>query len=688
MSAATVKPGGTAAAGKRPEAEAIVLGREVCNDWQAASRREWLVTNGLGGFASGTVAGAVTRRYHALLVAALRPPVERTVTLVKIDAVVVIRGRRIELGANEYVDGTMHPRGYAHLESFRLDGTVPVWTYAVADVRLECRVLMARGRNTTYVVYRLLDATGPVAIELTPLCASRDYHWQQRGDAPIQTTTVDGGCEVHGPGGAFRVLAPTATFDLAPDWHWGVAHAIERDRRLGDGEDLYRPGRFVAQIERGASLTVVATTEPESPAPVAAVYAQLRDRESDLLSRVPAHWTDVRRRLVLAADQFVVSRGDRGSTLIAGYPWFTDWGRDTMIALPGIALCTGSPAVAGEILRTFAAHVHDGLLPNRFPDGAEPPEYNTVDATLWYFQAIAAWFAETHDLRMLADLYPVLTEIVERHDAGTRYGIAVDPSDGLLRAGEPGVQLTWMDARVDGRVITPRTGKPVEINALWHGALAHLADFADALGERLEAAALRRRAGAVARSFAARFWSEAHGYLHDVIDVPGSSMPDSTLRPNQLIACALPHALLDGARVRQVVDACSRELLTTYGLRSLAPTDPAYVPRYAGGPAERDAAYHQGTVWTWLLGPYVRAHLRAYGDAPAMRRVLEAASLALHADCLGQVGEIFDAEPPHRPGGCFAQAWSVGELLTAWDAVDSFQERAAGRSTNSNEVNA
>jgi predicted glycogen debranching enzyme len=651
--------------------ESPVLTRDIVNDWRVASRREWLVANGLGGYASGTVAGAATRRYHGLLVAARRPPVDRFVTLVKIDAAATVNGHRHELGANEYADGTVHPRGFTHLESFRLEGTVPVWTYAIADALLECRVFMAYGRNTTYVEYRLVGASGPVALELTPLCAWRDYHWQQRGDAPLAVARTDGGCEVRGSGGSYRILGRGAEFELAPDWHWHVAHAIERERGLGDGEDLFRPGRFAATLSPGATATLIATTELELPPDSDAVLDAVRAREAELLASLPSSWSAARRRLVLAADQFVVARGTRGSTIIAGYPWFTDWGRDTMIALPGLALSTGRPNVARDILQTFALHVHDGLLPNRFPDGDEPPEYNTVDATLWYFQAIGAWFAATRDRVALAALYPVLVDVVARHDAGTRFGIGVDPADGLLRAGEPGVQLTWMDARVDGRVITPRTGKPVEINALWHGALAHLAEFADVLGRGGDATIFGRRADEVARAFAERFWSEPHGHLHDVIDVPGGAAPDSSLRPNQLIACSLRHPLLDNERTRRVVDACSRELLTVCGLRTLSPRDAAYVPRYDGGPAERDAAYHQGTVWPWLLGAYVRAHLRAYGDVAAMRRLVETAARAIYADCIGQVAEIFDADPPHRAAGCFAQAWSVAELLTAWDAVDA-----------------
>jgi predicted glycogen debranching enzyme len=328
------------------------------------------------------------------------------------------------------------------------------------------------------------------------------------------------------------------------------------------------------------------------------------------------------------------------------------------------------------------------VLPNRFPDGDEAPEYNTVDATLWYFQAIAAYLDATHDLDVGARLYPVLADVIAWHDRGTHYGIAVDPADGLLRAGEPGVQLTWMDARVGDRVITPRTGKPVEINALWHGALAVLGDLAARLGREVEAAQWRARAERVAASFAMRFWCDRLGHLHDVIDVPGSDAPDSTLRPNQLIACALRHELLDADRTRAVVDSCARELLTKFGLRTLPCGHPQYVAHYGGGPAERDAAYHQGTAWAWLLGPFVRAHLRAYGDAVAARGIVLGALQHLRAGCVGQYAEIFDADPPHLPAGCLAQAWSVAELVSAWAAIDAHERDAKPTFPAAFEVNA
>jgi predicted glycogen debranching enzyme len=663
-----------------PRVEPVALGREVCGDFDAATRREWLITNGIGGFGCGTVAGAVTRRYHGLLVAALQPPVARTVTLVKADASAGYRGRRVELGTNEYADGTRNPEGYRRLESFVLDGSVPTWTWAIADARLECRVFMAHGHNTTYVRYTLRRATTPVTLELAPLVAWRDYHWHQHGPGHFEVGAVADGCLVTAAGGRFRILAEGGRFEADADWHWNLLHRAERERGLDDREDLFRPGRFLFTLPPGGSVTLLATTEDAPPAPAAEALIALRNREHELVDRLPADSPALIRRLALSADQFIVARGGAdvapGSTVIAGYPWFTDWGRDTMIALPGLTLAVGRPEIAREVLATFARHVDRGLLPNRFPDGAEPPEYNTVDATLWYFQAIGAYLESTDDDELAAALYPVLTDIIDWHDRGTRYGIAVDPVDQLLRAGEPGVQLTWMDARVGDWVVTPRTGKAVEINALWHGALMVLAQVAGRLDEPAAALEYRRRAEVVARAFNERFWYADGGFLYDVIDTPGSAAPDAALRPNQLIACALPFGLVEVARMRQVVDVCAGRLLTSFGLRSLAADLPGYAPYYRGGPVERDGAYHQGTVWAWLLGPFVRAHLNAWGDPAAALGYLEPIGQHLADACLGQVSEVFDAEPPHLPGGCFAQAWSVAEVIAAWTEA----RRLAGRS--------
>jgi predicted glycogen debranching enzyme len=379
-------------------------------------------------------------------------------------------------------------------------------------------------------------------------------------------------------------------------------------------------------------------------------------------------------QLARAADQFVVARPTReepgGKSVIAGYPWFGDWGRDTMIALPGLTVATGRPDVARPILTTFARYVDRGMLPNRFPDAGEAPEYNTVDATLWYVEAIRAYLAATDDDALLKDLFPVLEEIVRWHRQGTRYGIVEDPADGLLRAGEPGVQLTWMDARVGDWVVTPRIGKPVEVNALWYNALRALGGFARRLGRAAEP--WDRLAARVAASFD-RFWNDAAGYCLDVLDGPAGA--DATLRPNQIFAVALPESPLPAARQRAVVDACARHLLASFGLRSLDPRHPDYRGHYGGGPRERDGAYHQGPVWGWLLGPFVIAHLRVYGDAAAAQAFLRPVAHHLADYGVGTVAELFDGDPPHTPRGCIAQGWSVAETLRAWLTIARAAER-------------
>ena len=413
--------------------------------------------------------------------------------------------------------------------------------------------------------------------------------------------------------------------------------------------------------------------------------ARERARQAGLLRALPAGEPPWVRHLALAADQFVVRRsladgpgptGTAGRTIIAGYPWFGDWGRDTMIALPGLTLSTGRAEIAADVLRTFRRYLDRGMLPNRFPDevdpGAAAPEYNTVDATLWYFHAVHQYLLHTGDLALAEELYPALAEIVDRHRRGTRHAIRVDADDGLLYAGEPGVQLTWMDARVGDRVVTPRIGKPVEVNALWHNALRVMADLADRLGAAEDGARYRAAAEQAADSFRRRFWYPAGGYLHDVIDGPEGEPAadgrryDGRLRPNQIFAVSLPFPLLADDQARAVVDACARRLWTSYGLRSLAPDDPDYVGRYGGGPAERDAGYHRGTVWGWLLGPFATAHYRVYRDPAATRGILAPLKDHLADAGLGSISEVFDGDPPHLPGGCVAQAWSVAEVLRAW----------------------
>jgi predicted glycogen debranching enzyme len=650
-------------------------GREVCGEVATAERREWLCANGLGGFASGTVAGTLTRRYHGLLVAALVPPLGRTQVAAKREEDVAGGGGTWALGANHWTDGSLAPQGFRHLERFRLDGTSPVWTYACGDALLEKRVWMEPGANTTYVRYEALRAAQPLGLTLRSLVNYRDYPATTRSDGWVmQVTPVVGGLRVCAFDGAapLWMLGAGAEAEPVHAWYHHFALPRERERGLEAEDDHLHAGTFRTTLRTGEALTVVLSTEPTLSADGA--WRRRQDHEADLLARCTRAWPGVAeapawiRHLVLAADQFVARRPladePEGMTIIAGYPWFGDWGRDTMIALPGLALATGRPELAARVLRTFARFLDRGMLPNRFPDSGETAEYNTVDATLWWVEAIRATHEATGDGALLKDLFPALESVVDWHRRGTRYGIAEDPVDGLLRAGEPGVQLTWMDARVGDRVVTPRIGKPVEINALWYNALRAMAGFARRLGRPpapWEAAAERVRAGF------GRFWYERGGYCYDVLAGPEGD--DRALRPNQVLAVSLPESPLTPERQRRVVAACGRHLLTSFGLRSLATAESAYRAHCTGGPAERDEAYHQGTVWGWLLGPFALAHARAHGDPAAARAFLEPMAHHLDDYGVGSLAEIFDGDAPFSPRGCIAQAWSVGETLRAWRAL-------------------
>jgi predicted glycogen debranching enzyme len=661
----------------------LAWGREICSDLPLAESREWLCANGIGGYASGTVAGSLTRRYHGLLVAALEPPLGRTLLVAKVDEQIEYAGLTRSLFVNRWSDGVVDPSGYLDLEAFRLDGTTPVWTYACADALLEKRIFMEPGANTTYVQYRLLRGEGPATLEIKTLVNYRDYHATTRGDGwQMRIEPVAHGLRVVAFDGARPVvlLAEGAEAQPAHAWYRGFRLAAEEARGLDAREDHLHAGTLRLRLEPDATRTLVLSCEPAPSLDGEGAWARRQRHETELLRR----WEEARpaaepaaewvRQLVLAADQFVVRRplpdDPEGMSILAGYHWFGDWGRDTMISLPGLTIATGRPEIGRRVLSTFARFVDHGMLPNRFPDAGEVPEYNTADATLWYFEAIRAYHAVTDDDVLLKDLFPVLGDIIAWHRRGTRYGIAEDPTDGLLRAGEPGVQLTWMDARIGDWVVTPRTGKSVEINALWYNALRAMAMFARRLGEPAgpwETLARRAREGFE------RFWNATAGYCYDVIDGPAGN--DDALRPNQIFAVSLAESPLSSERQRQVVNACARYLLTSFGLRSLAPNHPRYHGGYGGGPAERDAVYHQGPAWAWLLGPFALAHLRVHGDPDAARSFL--APLANHlADYgVGSIAEIFEGDPPFRPHGCIAQAWSVSETLRAWQIIAATRSR-------------
>ncbi len=643
----------------------------MCGDLAAGLRREWLVTNGLGGYASGTLAGINTRRYHGLLVAALAPPVERTVLAGGLVEWASYDGQRYPLSTHQYGDGTVDPRGYLHIQEFALDGMLPVWTFALGDALLERRVWMEYRANTTYVHYRLVRGARLLELDVTPLVTYRDFHALSSGGRwRPGVGRAPGGAMIRAFEGArpFWLLSDAGRFVEGGDWYWNFLHQEETARGLDDRSDLYAAGRFIVSLARGERLTLVLTTEPDADLDGGRALVRAEERQQSLLGRAGAAQAHpVVRQLVLAADQFIVARQDGGTTVIAGYPWFNDWGRDTMIALPGLTLATGRAEDAGDVLRAFRPFVQDGLIPNNFPDrGGADPGYNTADASLWYVLAVRAYYEATQDARLLHDLLPALRDIIDRYISGTRFGIGVDPGDGLLRAGEPGTQVTWMDARVGDRVVTPRLGKPVEINALWYNALRALAALLAAGGEEA-ARTYDALADRVRTSFRRRFVRPGQTHLADVVDGPEGD--DLALRPNQLFAVSLPFPLLDDAEAAAVVDAAGRTLLTSYGLRSLSPDHPAYQGRYGGDQRRRDGGYHQGTVWAWLLGPYAEAYYRVSGDMARALRLLGPIEDHLRDAGLGTVSEIFEGDPPHLPRGCIAQAWSVSEILRVWKVL-------------------
>jgi len=649
------------------------------------------VTNGLGGFACGTVASANTRRYHGFLVASLRPPVERTLLVAKIEMSVDCpgmddRGSSIDLSANEFADGTISGCGFIHLESFTVRDGLPTWRYALGDALLEQQIFMAPGANTSYLRVELLRASAPLRVTFKPMVTYRDYHSQGRG---ARTFTVDADadrCTVRAFDGArpYRITISQGQFNAAPDWYFNFRHRMEAERGLDELEDLLMPGSFTTELAPRLPVYLIATAETAAPLAGAEVLDALKASAQRLAAGAPKTAPPWIRVLAQASDQFIVRRDASGSaaarSIMAGYPWFTDWGRDAMIALPGLATSLGRFDVAADILRSYTGFVDRGMLPNCFPDRGEAPAYNTADATLWMFHALDDYLQARADPDLVHAIFPTLLAIVHAHVDGTRYGIRVDPADGLLRAGEPGTQLTWMDAKHGDEVFTPRIGKPVEINALWLNALDVASRLAGQVGNPVEASFCYARLSQAAISFS-RFWNAARACLYDVIDVDGESASDARVRPNQIIAVALPYCALPPEQMRAVVDCCGRELLTSHGLRSLSPREPGYIGMYAGDPAQRDGAYHMGTVWAWLLGPFVRAHYRVYGDARLAQSFLDAIQTHLNSACLGSVSEIFDGDAPHVARGCFAQAWSVAEILRSWISLERRMETPTPSST-------
>jgi predicted glycogen debranching enzyme len=648
--------------------------------------REWLVTNALGGYAAGTIGGACTRRFHSQLVAALPAPLGRMVMFNHLEELLTdSRGNCWRLSGDEHgPEESRYPED-AILEEFRLELGVPCWVFSLDGIRLEKRLLMPHLQNTTYLVYRLLAGPDDLVLKLRPSLHFRPHEGLLSNPVPdVWNLQVrEGEMEISAsetlPSLRLRFLGDTTVSRLERIFPH-VFYRIERSRGYEFEGALWSPGVIEQPLRRGQASGLVASTESWEVVKAMdadAAFAAEQQRQLRLLEIAGGKANEpFAKQLVLAADQFIIipkSRpadtaaaravGDEPRTVIAGYHWFTDWGRDTMISLEGLTLVTGRQREAGSILRTFAGYVRDGLIPNLFPEGEHAGLYHTADATLWFFHAFDRYMEQTGDRVTLRQIVPVLVDIIEQHLRGTHFGIGVDPADGLLRQGAEGYQLTWMDAKVDGWVVTPRRGKAVEINALFYNALRVLEKYLAADGSP-EVGRIAMLADRVRASFNAKFWNETGQHLYDVIEGPDGGN-DPKLRPNQLFAISLPNPVLDESRWAAVVESCRKALLTPFGLRSLAPDDPDYKAYYDGDLHARDAAYHQGTVWGWLIGPFVDAWLRVHPeDRVGARRFLEGFDLS--DACVGQISEIFDATAPYAPRGCVAQAWSVAEVLRCW----------------------
>ena len=654
----------------------IQFGRNICADLLQGERHEWWLANGLGGYAAGNIAGTLTRRYHGLLVAPVSPPLGRHLVFAKGDATLIDGDERIPLFSNRWGDGSISPKGYLLVESFHLEGRMPVWRFAIGDVLIEQRIWMEQGANTTYLAFRLLSTNKvkrPLKLAIKLLANSRDHHgsghpWDFNPFIEKDTDTL----YVRNQNW-FTLTVKTGGGSLESDmtWYDNFHLSTERERGLPDKDSHLCIGEALLNLESNEWVGIVASTEDNPSNCLMEAMRRSLMFDADQLKRTQVtipefidapEWVN---QLVLSSSSFIFSRplphAPDGESIIAGYPWFGDWGRDTMIALPGLTLTTGRFDTARRILNTFARFINQGMLPNMFPGAGNTPEYNTVDAALWYIEAWRAYVAAMRETTSLKQIFPILVEIIDWYVKGTRYQIGVDPADGLLYAGESGIAVTWMDAKVGDFVVTPRIGKPVEINALWYNALITMAEFATMLKQpatQYQELAKKAKAGFK------RFIKADGTGLADVLDGPDGD--DCTLRPNQIFAVSLHASPLDANAQCEVVSVCRRELLTSYGLRSLNVSHPEFKPRYEGGVWERDTSYHQGTVWAYLLGHYAIAEYKVSGDAITAQANLEPMRDHLMDGGLGTVSEIFDGVVPYTPRGAPAQAWSVACILEAW----------------------
>jgi predicted glycogen debranching enzyme len=638
-------------------------------NYDEAAKHEWIETNGLGGWASSSIIGAHTRRYHGILIAAVNPPTERFVAVSKMDETIVVNNESYELGSNNY-GNTIHPTGYQYQLRFSIN-LFPEFIYEAGGVLLKKKIGMLYGENTTIITYEVLQAEKEFVLKLQPFVALRDYHQLCHANNEISKDsiyfndvfhTIPYKCYPH-----IYIQTPGAKFEPQPDWYYQFEYIQEKLRGLDYREDLFTHGSFHKTLKEGDKWGIIISTEKIERRDAFELLKKEKLRREALIESNQED--ELIKTLTLAADQFIVQRGTDLKTVIAGYHWFADWGRDTMIALPGLCLSTGRFKDAKKIISAFAKSVSQGMLPNRFQDNGQPPEYNNVDGTLWYFIALYKYLQATGDKAfVLTEILPVLKEIIQWHFSGTRFNIHVT-SDGLLYSGEAGVQLTWMDAKIGDWVVTPRTGKAVEINALWYNALCIYTYLLNISGNSIQAAEYQLHAEQVKRVFNDSFWNAEKQYLNDVITDGGI---DDTLRPNQLFALSLPFTLVDTDKALPILRIIKEKLYTPVGLRSLVADHHEYKGLYSGNPLHRDSAYHQGTVWSWLLGPYIDSLIKFEGEQGLQTsfEVINAFQYHLQEAGIGTISEIFDGDAPHSPQGCIAQAWSVGEILRVVKAYD------------------
>jgi predicted glycogen debranching enzyme len=636
--------------------------------------REFIITNGLGSFASSTICGLNTRTYHGLLVSAAKPPTSRNLLFSKIDEILTIDGTDYQLATNQWHDGSIAPQGYQYLSEFAID-PYPTWVFEIGDIKLTKKIILIYGQDILQVNYKISGNKANCHLKLVFLVNHRSFHNVTTGEASwyFKQKQENTGVIIQAFEGATPLCLgwTKGNYERTETWYYKFLYREEQKRGLDHTEDNYNPGNLLVDLADSEEITITASTEKIAVVPdFAQAKTVLLERFNKIMDYPLINYgenlSDDIGNLFYAADQFLVKRSSTSSkSVIAGYHWFADWGRDTMIALPGLTLVTNRFSEAKSILKTFTNYIEEGLIPNRFPDTDGSPEYNTVDATLWFFQAVLRYLEYTGDDDFVyKNIFSHLKKIIEFHIHGTKFGIKVDPKDGLLTSGAEKQQLTWMDAKVEDNVITPRRGKPVEINVLWYNALK-ITEF---LAKRYREDSFKyfELARKVKNSVESRFWNAEKQCLYDYISPEGTI--DDKIRPNQIFALSLPYSIFPKEKETAILKTVEAKLLTPYGLRTLDPADPAYKGRYEGDRLARDQAYHQGTVWPWLIGPFITAFIKNRGRNEATvsqaKAFLQPLLKHLSNDaCIGSVSEIFDGDPPYLPRGCISQAWSVAEVL-------------------------